>query len=101
MPTENAAPDLQLAQRVKFDRWLFDRDIDNVAAAKFFDSHPVSIGRWRKRFDDPDRRVPPSGKIMEIAEKTGGEVGLPDWYRPCGVLYVEGEPVSDAPEAGQ
>jgi hypothetical protein len=76
-------------QRVKFDRWLWERDIDNVVAAEMFDSHPMSIGRWRKRYDDPDRRVPPAEKVLEIERRTGGEVQLLDWFRPSVVAYVD------------
>lgn len=76
-------------RRVKFDRWLFDHGLDNVEAGRLFGAHPLTIGRWRRRFDDPARRVPPKGKIREIDEVTSGEVGLLDWYRPALVLYVE------------
>lgn len=96
-----AGDSLPLAQRTKFDRWLFDRDIDNVRAAEMLDAHPVSVGRWRKRFDDPERRVPPRAKILDIETLTGGDVTLIDWYRPCGVVYVTPADVRAAPAASE
>lgn len=106
-PDADAAP--AVVQRVKFDVWLWFRDIDNIAASVMFDAAPMTIGRWRKRFDDPDRRVPTAEKIAEIEAKTAGDVGLQDWLRPCPVTYVDPDAVTrpelaerlDAGVAGQ
>lgn len=85
---------------IKFDRWLWERDVDNVTAAQVLNVAPMSIGRWRKRFGDPDRRVPPPEKILEIERATDGEVQLLDWFRPCPVAYVDPEtPVLDVTAA--
>lgn len=74
---------LEQVQRTLFDRYLFDRDLDNQQAANLFGVHPITIGRWRKRFDDPERRVPPRRKVREIASLTAGVVGEIDWHRPA------------------
>lgn len=91
--TPNRAPPEQPARRIKFDRWLFDYDIDNVAAAKHLDVHPLSIGRWRKKFDDPARRIPPIKIIRAVEQLSSGVVQFEDWDRPCEVAYLT--PVAD------
>ena len=75
-------------QRIKFDRWMFDHDVDNVTAADLLDAHPVSVGRWRKAFSDPARRIPPPDIIRKVHALTAGAVAPEDWYRPCGVNYL-------------
>lgn len=94
-PEPAAAP--QPARRIKFDRWLFDYDIDNTEAAKQLDVHPLSIGRWRKKFDDPMRRIPPQKIIRAVEHLSDGVVRFEDWDRPCDVAYLT--PASDG--AGQ
>lgn len=84
---------LKPAMRIKFDRWLFDLDIDNVGAGKLLNVHPLTIGRYRKRFDDPDRRVPDAMFMKAVAELTGGSVEFDDWFRPCEVTYVTVAPL--------
>lgn len=76
------------AQRTKFDRWLFDYDIDNVSAARMLDVHALSIGRWRKRYDDPGRVIPPTKIIRAVEALTQGVVRFEDWDRPCDVAYL-------------
>lgn len=79
---------LSRVQRTKFDRWLFDHDVDNVSAARMLAVHALSIGRWRKRYDDPGRVIPPTKIIRAVETLTQGEVRFEDWDRPCDVAYV-------------
>lgn len=90
-------PRPQPVQRTKFDRWLFDCDIDNVAAGKLLNAHPISVGRWRKRYDDPKRQVPPTRVIRDVVSLSDGVVQFEDWDRPCEVAYLT--PAADG--AGQ
>lgn len=95
--TPDRTPLPQPVRRIKFDRWLFDCDIDNVAAGKLLDVHPISVGRWRKRFDDPKRPIPPAKIIRKVEQLSAGVVQFDDWDRPCEVAYL----TSAADEAGQ
>jgi hypothetical protein len=98
-PLDREPPAAKPALRVKFDRWLFDFDIDNVEAGRLLNVHPLTIGRYRKRFDDPDRRVPDALFMKAVFELTRGVVEFEDWFRPCGVAYLSDAPA--VPEAAE
>ncbi|MDP3853642.1 hypothetical protein [Phenylobacterium sp.] len=85
-------------QRIKFDRWMFDHGLDNIACAELLGAHPMSVGRWRKPYDDPARRIPHADMIHKITLISAGQVQPEDWYRACGVRYVPVSP-SEAPAA--
>lgn len=94
LETQQSAPAKRLdpaaltpVQRVMFDRWLFDFDLDNVAAGQLFKVHAVTIARWRKRFDDDTRVIPSRAKIAEVAAVSRGIVQPGDWYRPSVATY--------------
>lgn len=84
---ETAAPVLRPVQRIKFDRWLFDFNIDNATAARLLNCHPLTIGRYRKLFDDPNRPKPNADFIRAVEQLTAGAVTFEDWFRPCDVTY--------------
>lgn len=83
-----ASVQLKPVRRIKFDLWLFEVGLDNVGAGRLLDAHPLTVGRWRKQFDDDRRRVPPADKVRDIFRLSEGVVGLEDWHRPCGISYV-------------
>lgn len=72
---------LELVRRTLFDRWLFDRGLTNDQAADLFGVHSLTISRWRKRFDDPDRRWPPRRMMPDVEAITG--ITVLDWHRPA------------------
>jgi uncharacterized radical SAM superfamily Fe-S cluster-containing enzyme len=75
-------------RRLKFDWWLFSAGMDNVEAARRLNCHPVTIGRYRKPFDDPSRPTPDAAFIRAAEQLTDGEVSFEDWFRPCDVAFV-------------
>lgn len=75
-------------QRTRFDRWLYDFDIDNKTAGQLLGVHPMTIGRYRKLFDDPARQVPTANFIRDVERVSGGLVRFEDWHRPCDVVYL-------------
>lgn len=81
-------------QRIKFDRWAFDHGVDNVWLGAQLGAHPVSVGRWRKYYDHPARRLPPPDIIHKIDTLTAGAVRPEDWYRPCEVKYLPPLPMA-------
>ncbi len=69
-------------QRTPFDRWLWERDISNVAAGERLGRHEVTVARWRLPFSSEKRRIPDAAVIRDIEEWTQGEVGPADFYPP-------------------
>jgi hypothetical protein len=75
MDTENTIPRLRLVGRTPFDRWLWDRDVSNVEAARLLGRHPMTIARWRLPFSDDRRRTPDRNAVRDIISLTDGEIG--------------------------
>lgn len=73
-------------QRNEFDRWLWERDIDNVAAGRELGLHPLTVGRYRKPFGHSERRTPDVEALARIKAYTGGEIDelafVPPHLRP-------------------
>lgn len=69
-------------QRNGFDRWLWERNIDNIEAGRRLSRHPVTIGRYRLPFGDPKRRIPEQEVLDKIHAWSGGEVTIADFYPP-------------------
>lgn len=55
MPHQQDAPSVQ---RSPFDRWLWERNINNVEAGRLLKRSAMTIGRWRAALSDPRRRIP-------------------------------------------
>lgn len=82
--TDATIPDVR--PRPAFDRYLRDRSIDNVEAARLFGCSRGMIGFMRAPFDDPLWK-PPGPKLMHrIIKLTRGGVRPEDFHPPAEMI---------------
>ena len=66
--------------RPKLASWLFDRGINNAAAAEALGCSEQTIINWCKAFGEPERTVPREDAMERIVAWTAGAVTAGDFY---------------------
>ena len=69
-------------QRTPFDRWLWERDIDNAVAGQRIGVHAETVRKYRLPFGHRMRRVPAEATLTEIFAWTAGEITPAHFYPP-------------------
>jgi len=91
--------DAATAQRArpKLFYYLVERDIPQQDFAERIPCKPQQLSRWLKRWDDPDRQIPPPHRIGRMVELTDRAVTAADWYPPelNGALKADDQPMSE------
>lgn len=85
--TDATIPDVR--PRPAFDRYLRDRDIDDVKAAALFDCSRQMVGFMRAPFDDPLWKPPGKVLMHRIIKRTRGGV-RPEDFHPSVEQIVRG-----------
>ena len=62
--------------RSDFDRWLWERNITNIAAGSELGVAVESVRRYRLPLSDPEYRAPRPSTMRRIQDWSLGEVGL-------------------------
>lgn len=71
-----------IVPRPALAHWIWMRDLTLAEAGEYFGCSHEHIRAICRPFGDPRRRVPSEKLMARIVERTGRQIGPPDFYPP-------------------